>query len=66
MDPVSSKFFHDSEQYIYQTPNVRIINNGQPPQKPFDIKSPDKSKKSKKDAEKGKSEERKSDDHNKA
>lgn len=56
MDPLSSKFFHDAEQYIYQTPNVRIINHGKPPEQPFELKSPDKSKKTKKDVDKRKSE----------
>lgn len=46
MDPV--KFFHDSEQYVYQIPNQCQIDHGPPPKKPFDIKPPEKSKKDKK------------------
>jgi hypothetical protein len=53
MEPIS-KFFHDYEQYVYQIPNVRIIDHGPPPQKPFEIKTPDKSKKTKKDTDKQK------------
>lgn len=55
MDPIS-KFTHDSEQYIYQTPNVRIVHHGPPPTKPFEIEAPDTSKKTKKDLEKRKQE----------
>ncbi len=45
MDPV--KFAHDAELYVYQPQNVKP--QGPPPQKPFEINSPDKSNKAKKD-----------------
>jgi len=57
MDPLS-KFSHDAAQYIFQTPNVRIIEHGPPPKKPFEVKSPDKSKKTKKDVDKRKEKEK--------
>jgi hypothetical protein len=57
MDPLS-KFSHDAAQYIYQTPNVWIIEHGAPPNKPFSINAPEKSKKTKKDLEKRKEKEK--------
>lgn len=59
MGPIS-KFSHDAEQYIYQIPNVRI-DHRQPPTKPFELKEPEKPKKTKKDVEKRKQEQEKKD-----
>ncbi len=55
MDPVSNQpFSHDYAKYVYQTPDVWVINHGLPPSKPFEVKAPEKSKKTKKDMEKEK------------
>jgi len=54
------KFAHDAELYVYQPQNVK--SHGPLPQKPFEINTPDKTSKAKKDkdsrkekGEKGKS-----------
>lgn len=53
MNPIYDDLFSfDYVKYVYQEPNVRVINHGPPPTKPFELKSPDKSKKSKKDMKK--------------
>lgn len=46
MDPV--KFGHDAEVYIYQPQSVRPSHRP-PPEKPFEINTPEKAKKTKKD-----------------
>lgn len=53
MDPV--KFGHDAEIYIYQPSLVNPIHRPAP-KKPFEIDSPDKSNKAKKDKDSRKQE----------
>ena len=55
MDPISNQVFsHDSVKYVYQDPDVRMINQGLPPSKPFDPKAVKKTKKDlKKNKEQG-------------
>ncbi len=48
MEPIS-KFSHDEALYIYQPQNIQNVSHGPPPQKPFEIKTPDKSNKTQKD-----------------
>lgn len=52
MDPI--KFAHDSQVYIYQPPNVRQVYLGPPPEKPFEVKSAEKSEKAQNGKEKKK------------
>ena len=52
-DPISNQMFsHDSVKYVFQDPDVRMISQAPPPPKPFNIKSMDKSKKTKNDKKK--------------
>ncbi len=46
MDPI--KFAHDAELYVYQPQNVKPVH-GPAPKKPFEINTPEKSNKAKKD-----------------
>jgi len=58
MNPISNQpFSHDAIKYVYQDPDVRMVNQGPPPAKPFKIKTPEKSKKSRNDGKKKKKEE---------
>lgn len=60
MDPISNEMFsHDFQKFVLQDPNVRIINTNVDPPKPFDIKPPEKSSRSKKDVAKQKNQEKK-------
>ncbi len=53
MDPISNQVFsHDSVKYVFQDPDVRIVNQGPPPSKPFEIKAAEKSKKTKNEKKK--------------
>lgn len=53
MDPISQQMFsHDAPKFVYQDPDVRFVNP--PPVKPFELKGPEKSKKTKKDIDKKK------------
>lgn len=57
MNPISNQgFSHDAVKYVYQDPDVRRVNQGPPPSKPFNIKVTEKSKKTKKEADKKKDE----------
>lgn len=60
MDPISNqKFSFDFQKFVLQDPNVRVVRHHLAPPKPFDIKAPDKSSKSKKDMKKkGKSQDK--------
>lgn len=54
MDPLSNQLFsHDAVKYIYQKPDV-VVNHDYMPTKPFEIKAPEKSKRTKKDLGKNK------------
>lgn len=53
MDPISSQFSHDFQKFVLQQNDVKIVDNALIP-KPFPIKAPEKSKKTKKDLEKKK------------
>ena len=60
MNPISDDLFSwDYVKYVYQDPNVRIIDHGPPPAKPFELKAPEKSKKSKKESKQKKKEDEK-------
>ncbi len=53
--PVDNKNFIDNYRYVYQDPNVRVINNPlAAPQKAFDINAPEGTSKTKKDIKKEK------------
>lgn len=53
MDPISNQVFsHDYIKFVYQDPDARFVKP--PPTKPFEIKGPEKSKKTKKDMDKKK------------
>lgn len=48
MDPISQlPYYYD--KYVFQDPGVWNISHGSLPTKPFEIKAPEKSKKTKKD-----------------
>lgn len=66
MDPISNQVFsHDYVKYVYQDPDGRIVNQGHPPPaKPFDLKGPEKSKKTKKDTDKEKQKKQEKDSSN--
>lgn len=49
MNPISNPLFHDYPKYVYQTPDVVPIHGHMPSPKPFSLKPPEKSKKTKKD-----------------
>jgi hypothetical protein len=51
-------FSHDAVKYVYQDPNVQVVNYNAVPTKIFKVDAPEKSKKSKKDLEKNKKEEK--------
>ena len=58
MNPLSNPnqvFSHDAEKYIYQEPDMRMVNPALFTAKPFKVKPPEKSKKAKKDVNKNKS-----------
>lgn len=62
MNPISNEMFsHDAVKYVYQDPNVRVVNYGIHPHpvKPFEVKAPEKSKKTKKNFDKRKGQEKK-------
>lgn len=55
MDPISNQMFsHDYPKFVYQNPDVLIVPPGPTAFKPFEIKGPEKSKKTKKDLDKKK------------
>ena len=50
IDPTSNPIFsHDFQKFVFQEPNVRMVNMYHEQPKPFEINSPEKSKKSKKE-----------------
>ncbi len=54
LDPISNQLFsHDAIKYIYQNPDV-VVSHGPVPSKPFEVKAPEKTDKSKKDLGKNK------------
>lgn len=56
----NQEFSHDSVKYVYQdNPNAQVVNQGQPPTKPFKVTSPDRSAKTKKDLKKEKKQDKK-------
>ena len=55
MNPISNQLFsHDAVKYVFQDPDVRIVNHGPLPIKPFVLEPTEKSKKTKKDVNKEK------------
>ena len=54
MDPISNQSFsHDYVKFVFQTPDARVVYRATPPPKPFEVKAPEKSEKSKKGKDKG-------------
>jgi hypothetical protein len=54
MNPIDPKYSHDAAKFVYQTPDVRQVNQGVPPEKPFKITASRKTKKSRNDIKKKK------------
>jgi hypothetical protein len=59
MDPINNQLYsHDAIKYIYQNPDAMQIDPVSLPNKPFELKAPDKTQKSKKDFSKDKEQEK--------
>lgn len=62
MNPIPNPnqvFSHDAVKYVYQEPDMRMVNPPLFTVKPFNVKTPEKSKKTKKDVNKKKQEDEK-------
>lgn len=63
-NPISNQVFsHDFPKFVYQTPDIQVINAQHTP-KPFSLQAPEKASKTKKELDKQKQRKIKKDENN--